>query len=46
MDNIPEGSGSAQVFTQLCQQGYGLIIAASFGYQDSVLKVAQQYPIV
>ncbi len=46
VDNIPEGSGSAQVFTQLCQQGYGLIIAASFGYQDSVLKVAQQYPNV
>lgn len=46
MENIPEGADSARVFTQLAEQGYKLIVAASFGYMDAVLDVAQKYPDV
>lgn len=46
VENIPEGSDSARTFTQLCEQGYGLIIASSFGYQDAVQDVAKKYPDV
>lgn len=46
VENIPEGSDSARTFTQLCEQGYKLIIASSFGYQDAVHEVAKKYPDV
>lgn len=46
MENIPEGADSVRVFTQLAEQGYKLIVAASFGYMDAVHDVAQKYPNV
>jgi basic membrane protein A len=46
MENIPEGADSARVFTQLAEQGCELVVAASFGYMDAVLDVAEKYPEV
>jgi basic membrane protein A and related proteins len=42
--NVPEGPDSERVFRELAQQGHDIIFATSFGYGDSVLKVAPMFP--
>lgn len=46
VESVPEGPDSARVFRDLAQQGDGLIFATSFGYMESVLRVAKDFPKV
>lgn len=45
-ENVPEGPQASQVITQLVNQGANIIFATSFGYQDSMVAAAKQYPNV
>lgn len=45
-ENVPEGPQTAQVITQLVNQGANIIFATSFGYQDAMVAAAKQYPNV
>ncbi len=44
--NVAEGPDSERVFRELAQQGHDIIFGTSFGYGDSMLKVAKQFPDV
>lgn len=44
VENVPEGPDCERVLRELAQQGCKLIFATSFGFGDSVIKVAQQFP--
>lgn len=44
--NVAEGPDSERVFRELAQQGHDIIFGTSFGFGDSMLKVAQQFPDV
>jgi len=46
VENVPEGPDCERVLRELAQQGNQLIFATSFGFGDSVIKVAQQFPDV
>ena len=46
MENVPEGADAERVMENMIKQGARLIIAASFGYLEPALKVAQKYPDV
>jgi basic membrane protein A len=46
LENVPEGADSERAIEQLARAGHKLIFATSFGYMDSVIKVAQKYPNV
>ncbi|WP_175781835.1 BMP family ABC transporter substrate-binding protein [Burkholderia anthina] len=46
VENVPESSDSERVFRDLAAKGNKVIIGTSFGYQDSELKVAKDYPDV
>ena len=46
VENIPAGADSERVLRDLAQQGNKLIFATSFGYMNSVLKVAKEFPDV
>jgi len=46
VENVPEGADAERVLTELAEKGNKVIFATSFGYMDSVLKVAQKYPDV
>jgi basic membrane protein A and related proteins len=46
VENVPEGADAERVMENMIKQGARLIIAASFGYLDPVLRVAQKYPDV
>lgn len=41
---VPEGGEAERVITQYARRGYNLIFTTSFGYMDSTLKVARQFP--
>ena len=41
---VAEGPDSARVIRDFAEKGYGIIFATSFGYMDSVLEVAADYP--
>jgi len=41
---VPEGPDSARVIRDFAEKGYDLIFATSFGYMDSVIEVAADYP--
>src|SRR3712207_465418 len=45
LDNVPEAN-SGPAIDQLVAQGNNVIIATSFGYGDTVIQKAQQYPDV
>ncbi len=45
-ENVPEGPQTAQVITQLVNDGANIIFATSFGYQDAMVAAAKQYPNV
>ena len=42
--NVPEGQDAERVIRELAQQGEQLIFTTSFGYMESVLRVARDYP--
>jgi len=46
VENVPEGSDSERVIRDLANQGDKVVIATSFGYMDSVAKVARDFPDV
>ena len=46
VENVPEGPDAERVLRELAQQGCTLIFATSFGFGDSVIKVAEQFPDV
>jgi basic membrane protein A len=43
---VAEGSQATKVIREYARQGYGVIFATSFGYMDSVIEVAAEYPNV
>ena len=43
VENVPEGPDCERVLRELAQQGCKLIFATSFGFGDSVIKVAEQF---
>jgi basic membrane protein A len=45
-ENVPETAESEQAMRGLIDQGCNVIFATSFGYQDSVVKMAAQFPNV
>jgi simple sugar transport system substrate-binding protein len=46
VENVVEGPDSERVIRDLVSQGCGLVFATSFGYMDSLMKVAKQNPNV
>ncbi len=46
VEAVPEGPDSERVMLNMARKGYDLIFATSFGYMDSMLKVAKQFPDV
>lgn len=46
VENIPEGAEAERVMENMIKRGARLIIAASFGYLEPALRVAQRYPEV
>ncbi|MEJ2041318.1 MAG: BMP family ABC transporter substrate-binding protein, partial [Desulfosarcinaceae bacterium] len=44
VEAVPEGPDSERVMRNMARKGYGLIFATSFGYMDSMLKVAKEFP--
>ena len=46
VENVPEGADAERVMENMIKQGAGLIVAASFGYLEPALRVAQKYPHV
>src|SRR6202012_3597653 len=46
VENVAEGPDSERVIRQLASSGSQLIFATSFGFMNSALKVAKQFPAV
>jgi len=46
VENVAEGADAERVMENMIKQGARLIIAASFGYLEPALRVAQKYPDV
>ena len=46
VDNVAEGADSERVVRDLAQQGHDVIFTTSFGYMESTLKVAKEFPNV
>ena len=46
VENVPETSDCEKVLRQLCDEGYNVIYATSFGHGEWVEKVAKDYPNV
>jgi simple sugar transport system substrate-binding protein len=46
LENVPETADAERVLERLVRSGHKLIFATSFGYMDSVIKVAKKYPDV
>jgi simple sugar transport system substrate-binding protein len=46
LENVPESADAERVLERLVRSGHKLIFATSFGYMDSVIKVAKKYPDV
>lgn len=46
VESVPEGADAERVLRQLASSGHGLIFATSFGFMDSVMAVAEQFPDV
>ncbi len=45
-ESVPEGGDAERVIRDYAEQGYDMIFATSFGYMDSVMTVAEEYPDV
>ena len=46
VENVPEGADSERVIREMAQGGAKVIFATSFGYMNSTLNVAKQFPNV
>src|SRR5262245_54219014 len=46
VESVPEGADAERVLTQLARSGHRVIVATSYGYMNTVLKVAEQFPNV
>ncbi len=46
LESIREGQDVERVLTNMARQGYALIFATSYGYMDSVIKIAKRFPKV
>ncbi|AKC70640.1 BMP family ABC transporter substrate-binding protein [Pandoraea oxalativorans] len=46
VENVPEGADSERVFRDLASKGNKLIFGTSFGYMDSMVKTAADFPDV
>lgn len=46
VENVAEGPDSTRVINQLARSGCNIIFATSFGYMNSVIKVAKRFPNV
>ncbi|MFZ0613859.1 MAG: BMP family ABC transporter substrate-binding protein [Desulfobacterales bacterium] len=46
VESVAEGPDSERVMLNMARKGYDVIFATSFGYMDSMLKVARQFPNV
>lgn len=46
LENIPENADAERVIRDLATQGNKLIFATSFGYMNSLMKVAKEFPDV
>ena len=46
LESVPESADAERVLERLVRTGHKLIFATSFGYMDSVLKVAKKHPDV
>ncbi len=46
LENIPDNADAERVLRDLCEQGYKLIFATSFGYMNGAHKVAKDFPDV
>jgi simple sugar transport system substrate-binding protein len=46
VENVPEGADAERVFRDMANQGNKIIFATSFGYMDSIVKVARDFPDV
>jgi basic membrane protein A len=44
VEAVPEGPDSERVMMNMARKDFDIIIATSFGYMDSMLKVAKQFP--
>jgi len=44
VEAVSEGPDSERVMLNMARKGYDIIFATSFGYMDSMLKVAKQFP--
>ena len=44
VEAVPEGPDSERVMQNMARKDFDLIFATSFGYMDSMLKVAKQFP--
>ena len=46
IESVPEGPDAERALRQLAQSGHDLIFATSFGFMNSVVRVAEQFPDV
>jgi len=46
VENVPETAEAERVIRKLIDQGTNLIVATSFGYQDTSVKLAKEFPNV
>ena len=46
LESVPESADAERVLERLVRSGHKLIFATSFGYMDSVVKVAKRHPNV
>tara|TARA_B100000676_G_scaffold302143_1_gene350584 strand:- start:4554 stop:5633 length:1080 start_codon:yes stop_codon:yes gene_type:complete len=46
LENVPESADAERVLERLVRSGHKMIFATSFGYMDSVIRVAKKYPDV
>jgi basic membrane protein A and related proteins len=44
LESVEEGAAAERVFEDLARDGYDLIFGTSFGYMDSMVTVAEQFP--
>lgn len=45
-ENVPETADAERVIERMIQSGVRLVVATSFGYQDTVYKLAEKHPNV
>ena len=46
VESVPEGADAERLLTQLARAGHKVIFATSYGYMDTMLKVAERFPDV